>query len=92
MPGLINGGVGDTESRKSEDDICLTTAYDVEEVLLGNPFDVCIESAGVVDCTGFVYSLVHIANCDEGGELLDGELMFSDELSVNARDIGTRVY
>ena len=61
-------------------------------MFLGYPFDVCIESAGVVDCTGFVYSLVHIANCDEGGELLDGELMFSDELSVNARDIGTRVY
>ena len=42
--------------------------------------------------TGFVCSLVYILNCNGGGKFFDRESVFPDELSVDAGDIGTRVY
>ena len=61
-------------------------------MLLSNPFNVGIEGAGVVNCTGLVCGLVNISNSNGGGEFFSRESMFSDELPVNARDICTRIY
>ena len=80
------------EPGESKNDIFSATAYDIEEVFLGNPFDICIEGVDVTDHTSLVCSLVHISDCDGGGEFLHGELMFSDELPVYARDVGAGVY
>ena len=92
MFNLIDGRVHGTEPEESEDDIFSATAHDVEEVFLGNLFNVCMEGISVVDCTSFIHSLVHIANSNWGGEFFGGKSMFPDKLSVNARDICTRVY
>ena len=70
----------------------LVHGHDIEEMILSNPFDVCVESASVVDCTSFVCSLIYIVNCDGGGKFLGGELVFSDKLPVNVGDIHARVY
>ena len=88
----IDGGVHGTEPRESEDDILTSTAYDVEEMFLGNPFDVYVKGAGIVDCTSFVCGLVHIVNCNGESKLFSGEAVFSDKLPVNAGDVGTGVY
>ena len=40
--GLVNDGVCGTEPGESEDDVFSSTAHDIEEVLLDNPFDVCV--------------------------------------------------
>ena len=61
-------------------------------MFLGDPFDVGIEGASIVNCSSFVHSLVNVTNDDEGGEFLGGESVFSDELSVYARDVCTRIY
>ena len=92
LPNPVNGGVHGAKPRESEDDILSSTSHDIEKVFWGNPFDVGIEGAGVADCTGFVCSLVDVANSDRGGEFFCGEAMFSDELPVNARDVSTGVY
>ena len=80
------------EPGESEDDIFSATAHDVEEMLLGNPFNVCIESAGIANCTSLVHSLVDIASSNRRGKFLGGELVFSDKLPVNAGDISVRVH
>ena len=80
------------EPGESEDDVFTSTAHDVEEMLLGDPFDVGVEGTGVADCTSLVRSLVNIANSDGRGEFFCGESVFSDELPVNARDVSARVY
>ena len=49
---------------ESEDYVFLATAHDIEEVSLGNSFNVCVESAGVLDHTGCVHGLVYITDCD----------------------------
>ena len=87
-----NGGICDMEPGESEDDIFSATARDIEEMLLSDPFDVHVESAGVVNCTSFISSLVHIADYDGGGELLSEESVFSDKLPVYARDVCARIY
>ena len=92
MLGSVDGRVSYIEPEESEDDILLTAAYDIEEMFLGNPFDIHIEGASVAYCTSLVYGLVHVANHNGGGELLSGEAVFSDELSINARDICARIY
>ena len=92
LPGPINGGVGDAEPGESEDDVFSSTAHDVEEMFLGNPFNVHVEGASVTNCTGFVHCLVYVANCDRGGKFLSGEVVFSDKLPVDARDISIGVY
>ena len=80
------------EPGESEDDIFTSTAHDIEEMFLGDPFDVGVESASVTDCTGFVHSLVNVVNSNGGGKFLSGESVFSDKLLVDARDVSTRVY
>ena len=92
LPGSINGGVHNVEPRESKDDILLATAHDVEEVFLGNPFNICIESTGVADSTSLVHSLINIVNSNGGGKFLSGEMMFPDELPVDAGDVSTRIY
>ena len=79
------------EPGEYEDHVFATTAHDVKEVLLGNPFNVGVEGASVADCTGFVCSLIYVTNGDGGGEFLGGELVFSDKLPVDARDVSTRI-
>ena len=91
MPGPINGGVRGSEPGESEDNVFSSTAHDVEEVFLGDPFDVGVEGASVAYCTGFVRSLINVANGNGGGEFLGGESVFSDELPVDARDISARI-
>ena len=79
------------EPGESKNDVFASTAHDIEEVFLSNPFNVGVEGASIVDRTSFVRSLVNIANGDGGGEFLGGESVFSDKLPVNAGDVGTRV-
>ena len=69
---------------ESKDDVFSSTAHDIEEMFLGNPFDVGIEGADVADCTSFVHSLVNVANSDGAGEFFGGELVLSNKLPVNA--------
>ena len=92
MPGPIDGGVHGAEPGESEDNILATTAHDVKEMLLGDPFNVGVEGASVMDCTSFVCSLIDVMNSNRGGKFLSGEMVFSDKLPVNARDVYTRVY
>ena len=92
MSNPIDGGVCGTEPGEAEDDVFTSTTHNVEEMFLGDPFDVGVEGASIVDCTGFVRSLIYIVNSDGGGEFLGRESMFSDELPVNAGDVGTGVY
>ena len=46
-------------------------------MFLSDPFDVGVEGASVADCTGFVRSLIDVANSDGGGELFSGDSEFS---------------
>ena len=80
------------ESGESKDDVFSATAYDVEEMFLSDPFDVHVEDAGITYSTSFVCSLVHVANCNRRSEFFSREIVFPDELPVDARDISTRVY
>ena len=59
---------------------------------MGDPFDVHVESVSVVNCTSFVHGFIHISDHDRRDEFFGGELVFPDELSVNTRGIGTRIY
>ena len=59
---------------------------------MDDPFDVGIEGAGIAYSTCLVRGLVYISYGDRGGEFLGGESVFSDELPVDAGDVGTRVY
>ena len=61
----------------------MSTAHDVEKMLLGDPFDVGVEGASIMDCTGFVCSLVDVSNSNGGGKFLGGEFMLSDKLPVD---------
>ena len=88
----VNGRVCGTEPEESKDDILASTAHDVEEMFLSNPFNVSIEGAGIMNHTSFVCSLVDIVNGNGGGKFLSGESVFSDKLPVDARDVSTRVY
>ena len=92
LPGLVDGEVHDVELRESKDDVFLATVHDVEEMFLDNSFDVYIEGVGVMDCTRFVHSLIHISDCDRGGEFVCGKSVFPDKLPVDAGNISTRVY
>ena len=92
LPDPIDGGVCGAKPEESEDDVFASTAHDVEEMFLGDPFDVGVESASIMNCTGFVRGLVYISNGDGGGEFLGGEFVFSDKLPVNAGDVSTGVY
>ena len=64
----------------------------IEEMFLGDPFNVGVEGASVANCAGFVCSLIGVANSDGGGKFFGGESVFSDKLPVDARDVSTRVY
>ena len=88
----VDGGVGYTEPRKSKDNVFSATVYDIEQMFLDNPFNICVEGASIADCTGLVCSLIYILDCDGEGKLFGGEVMFPDKLPVNARDISTRIY
>ena len=50
----VDGGVGDLESRKFEDDIFSFTRHDMEEMFLGNSFDVGEKGRGEMDFSIFV--------------------------------------
>ena len=89
--GPIDGGICDAEPREFKDDALSATTHDIEEMFLGDPFNVCVEGTSIANCTSLVCSLVNIANSDGGGELLGGESVLSDKLPVNAGDICTRV-
>ena len=91
LPDPIDGGVCGLEPGESEDDIFASTVHDVEEMFLGDPFNVGVEGASIADCTGLVRSLVDITNSDGGGEFFCGEAVFSDKLPVYAGDVSTRV-
>ena len=80
------------EPGESEDDVFSSTIHGIEEMFLGDPFDVGVKGASVMDCTSFDCSLVYIANGNGGGEFFSRETVFSDKLLVNTRDIGARVY
>ena len=86
MLGPVDGGVHGSKPRESEDDIFTSATHDVEEMFLSDPFDVGIEGAGVVNCTGFVRSLINVSNGDGGGKFFSGEAVFPDKLPVNAGD------
>ena len=88
----VNGGISGVEPGESEDDIFSSATHDIEEVFLGNPFNICVKGASIVNYTSFVCSLVHITNHNGEGEFFGGESVFSNELPVNARDICTRIY
>ena len=45
-------------------------------MFLDYPFNVNIESASIANCTSFVCDLVHITDCDGGGEFFCGEAVF----------------
>ena len=88
---LVDGGVRSTEPGESKDDVFATTAHDVEEMFLGDPFDVGVEGAGIADCASLVRSLVNVANGNRRSEFFCGKSVFSDKLPVNAGDVGTRI-
>ena len=88
----VDGEVSGSEPEESEDDVFVTTAHDIKEMFLSNPFDVGVEGAGIVDGTSFVHSLVDIVNSNGGGKLFGGESVFPDKLPVDVGDVGTRVY
>ena len=89
---LVNGGVGDTKPGESKDDVFLAAAHSVEEMFLGDPFDVGVKGASVVDCTSLVCGLVHISNSNGGGKFFCREMVFPDKLPVDAGDVSTGVY
>ena len=91
LPGPVDGGVRSSKPREPEDDVFTSTAHDIEEMLLGDSFDIGVEGASIADCTGLVHSLINVANSDGGGEFFSGEAVFSDKLPVDARDISTRI-
>ena len=90
--GPVDGGVCDMKPGKSKDDVLLSTAHDIEEMLLSDPFNVHIEGTSIADYTGLVHGLVNIANHNRKGEFLSGEVVFLDKLPVYTRDISTRIY
>ena len=92
LPDPVDGGVRGVEPGESKDDIFLSTAHDVEEMLLSDPFDVGVESASIADCTSLVRGLINVANGDGGGEFFGRESVFPDKLPVDAGDVGTGVY
>ena len=92
MSDPVDGRVSGTEPGESKDDVFSSTAHDIEEVFLGNSFDVHVEGAGIMNYTSFVHSLVNIANGNGGSKFFCGEAMFSDKLPVNTGDVSTRVY
>ena len=59
LPSPVNDRIHDAEPRESEGDIFSATVHDIEEMFWGDPFNVCVESAGIVDCASLVCSLVH---------------------------------
>ena len=73
MSDPIYDGVHGTEPGESEDDVLMSTAHDIEEMFLDNPFDVGVKGASIANCTGFVHSLIDIANSD----CYDSPLFFS---------------
>ena len=92
LPNPVDGGVCGTEPGESKNNVFTTTAHDIEEVFLDDPFDVHVKGASEMYCTSFVCCWVNIVNSDGGDEFFCGESVFSDELLVNARDVSTRVY
>ena len=90
--GPVDGRIHGTEPGESEDNVFSAVAHDIEEMFLGNSFNVCIEGTSIADCTSFVHSLVDIVNSDGGGKFLSGELVFSDKLPIDAGDVCTRIY
>ena len=76
-------GVGDLELGESKDDVFSAIAQDIEEMFLHNLFNVGVEGLSVVYCTSFVCSLVHILDCNRGGEFFSKESAFLDKLPVN---------
>ena len=92
MPDPVNGGAHNVEPKESEDDVFSATLHDVEEMFLGNPFNVHVEGAGIADCTSLVHGLVHISDHYRRSKFLGGESIFSDKFPVDTGDISTRVY
>ena len=88
----VDGRVYNMKPGESKDKILSSTAHDVEEVFLGDPFYVHVEGASVADYTSLVCGLVHIANHNGRGQFFCEETVFPDKLPVDAGDVSTRVY
>ena len=56
----INGGICGMEPRESKDNVLVATAHDIEEMFLGDLFDVHVKSTSEADCTSFVHGLVNV--------------------------------
>ena len=92
MSGPVNNWVCSIEPRESKYNVLSATTHNIEEMFLGNLFNIHLESTSVVNGISFVRSLVYVVNSDQGGKLFHREVMFSDKLLVNVGDISTRVY
>ena len=90
--GPVDGRICDVEPGKSKDHIFSSTAHNVEEMFLDDPFNVGIEDTGIVNYTHLICSLVNVMDSNRGGEFLSGELVFSDKLPVYTRDVCTEIY
>ena len=88
----VNSGICDMKSRESKDDIFMSAPHDIEKVFMSDSFYVGVEGASEANSTSFVCSLVDITNGNGGGKFFHGEVMFSDKLPVDARDVSTGVY
>ena len=88
----INSGVCDMEPEESKDNIFSSAAHDIEEMFLSDPFDVCVQDTGVVDCTSLVCSLVYVSDSNGGSKFFCRELVFSDKLLVDVGNVSTRIY
>ena len=88
----VNDGISGAEPGESKDDVFSCTTHDIEEMFLGDPFNVGIKGASITDCTSFICGLVYILNGNGEDKFFCGEAVFPDKLPVDARDVGTGVY
>ena len=63
----------------------------MEEVFLGDPFNVGEEGTGEMNFSTFVQGLVYVSDFDGNVKLCGGKGVFSDQLPVDARDVCTTV-
>ena len=92
MPDPVDGGVCGTELRESKDYVFLSTSHDIEEMFLGDLFNIHIESTSIMDYTSLVCGLVHILNSNGGDKFFHRKVVFSDKLLVDTEDVSTGVY
>ena len=92
MPDPVDGEVHGTEPGEFKDYIFSSTTHNIEEMFLGDLFNVYIKGASIIGYTSLVCSLVYISNSNRGGEFFHRKAVFSDKLPVDTGDVSTRVY